>query len=82
MAATWSGTLGDKATVLTREEAVARGWFGRVEGDVRGRLGDVVVAARDDWALMSSRDFPYEMTLVGLHGSLTPREMHVPVLVC
>ena len=31
---------------------------------------------------MSSADFPYEMTLIGLHGSLTPREMHIPILVC
>jgi len=82
VAATWAGTLGDKAVVLTREAAVERGWFGPVEGDVRRRLGEVVVAARDDWAMMSSRDFAYEMTLVGLHGSLTPREMHIPVLVC
>ena len=48
---------------------------------MRPRLGDVVVAAHDDWALMSSVDFKYEMTLIGLHGSLTPREMHIPILV-
>ena len=33
------------------------------------------------WALMSSVDFKYEMTLIGLHGSLTPREMQIPILV-
>lgn len=82
VAATWRETLGDRATVLTRGEAIERGWFGPVDPNVRLRLGDVVVAAHDNWALMSSKDFAYEMTLIGLHGSLTPREMHIPILVC
>ena len=45
------------------------------------RIGDVVAAARDDWGLFSSVDFPYELRLVGLHGSLTPVEMRIPLLV-
>jgi hypothetical protein len=81
VAATWRSVLGDKATVLTRGEAIERGWFGPVDPNVRLRLGDVVVAAHDQWALMSSQDFAYEMTLIGLHGSLTSREMHIPILV-
>lgn len=80
--ATWAELLGERALVLTRDEAIDRDWFGPVDPRVRLRLGDVVVAARGSWALMSSRDFGYEMTLVGLHGSLTPREMHIPLLVC
>jgi hypothetical protein len=81
VAATWRGVLGDRAEVLTRDEAIARGWFGTVEHAVRPRLGDVIVAAHDDVAIMSSVDFPYEATLVGLHGSLTSREMLIPILV-
>jgi hypothetical protein len=81
VAATWREVLGDRATVLTRDEAIERGWFGQVDPGVRLRLGDVVAAAHDTWALMSSVDFPYEMKLVGLHGSLTPAEMHIPILV-
>ncbi|MCW2848861.1 MAG: alkaline phosphatase family protein [Marmoricola sp.] len=81
VAATWRETLGSRATVLTRDEAIERGWFGVVDPNVRLRLGDVVVAAHEDWALMSSKDFAYEMTLIGLHGSLTSREMHIPILV-
>jgi hypothetical protein len=42
----------------------------------------VVVAARGDTAILSTNDFPYEATLVGLHGSLTPEEMLIPMLVC
>jgi hypothetical protein len=77
----WRAELGERAEVLTRDDAIARGWFGPVDPAVRPRLGDVVVAARDDFAVTSSVDFRYETTLVGLHGSLTAAEMHIPVLV-
>ncbi|MGN6252609.1 MAG: alkaline phosphatase family protein [Marmoricola sp.] len=80
--AAWRSTLDGRAVVLPRDEAVDLGWFGPVGTSVRPRLGDVVVAATGTTALLSSADFPYEMRLVGLHGSLTAREMHVPVLVC
>ncbi len=80
--AAWSETLADRAVELTRDEAVDRGWFGPVDPRVRLRLGDVLAAARGSWAMMSSVDFAYEMTLVGLHGSLTAREMEIPFLLC
>lgn len=81
LAQTWAEVLGSRATVLTRDEAVARGWFGTVAPGVLPRLGDVIVAAHGDFAVMSSAAFPYEATLVGLHGSLTPDEMLIPILV-
>ncbi|NPC44348.1 alkaline phosphatase family protein [Nocardioides sp. zg-1230] len=81
VAATWREVLGDRATVLTREEATERGWFGAVSPGVRPRLGDVMVACHGDTAVMSTRDFAYEDTLVGLHGSLTSTEMLIPILV-
>jgi len=80
--ATWAGFFGEAADVMTRDEAVARGWFGDVIPSVYPRLGDVVVAMRGDHSVFSSVDFAYEMTLVGLHGSLTPDEMVIPVIVC
>ena len=78
----WSATLEDRAEVLTRDEALERGWFGPATSACRPRIGDVVVAARGDFSVMSSSAFPYETRLVGLHGSLTPAEMLIPVLVC
>lgn len=78
---TWRSVLGEAAVVLTRDEAIERGWFGAVAPSVRPRLGDVVVASRGDHAVFSSTDFAYETTLVGLHGSLTPEEMLIPILV-
>lgn len=81
VAATWQEVLGTRALVLPREQAVARGWFGVPEAHVLPRLGDVVVAAMGHTALLSSVDFPYEATLVGLHGSLSADEMSIPMLL-
>ncbi|HEX4472114.1 MAG TPA: nucleotide pyrophosphatase/phosphodiesterase family protein [Nocardioides sp.] len=79
--ACWRQKLGEAALVLSREEALAAGWFGQVAPSVLPRLGDVIAAARDDWGLFSSVDFAYETRLIGLHGSLTPVEMRIPLLV-
>jgi hypothetical protein len=79
--ATWRGFLGPRAVVLARDEAIERGWFGTVAPAVRPRLGDVVAAACDDTALISMADFPYENLLLGFHGSLTPVEMEIPILI-
>ena len=81
VAATWREVLGDRARVLTRDEVVGEGWLGQVAPDVRPRIGDVMVACRGDHAVMSTRDFEYEKSLVGLHGSLTPDEMLIPILI-
>lgn len=78
---TWRSVLGDGADVLTREQALGRGWFGAVEPPVLPRLGDVIVACRADHAVVSSVDFSYEASLIGLHGSLTAEEMLIPMLV-
>jgi hypothetical protein len=80
VAATWRSVLGERADVLTREEAVVRGWFGPVEPLVLPRIGDVLVACRDDHAVISSVDFSYEASLIGLHGSLSADEMLIPML--
>ena len=79
--ATWREVLGDRATVLRREEAIARGWFGAVGTGGLPRIGDVVAACHGDHAILSTAEWGYEATLVGLHGSLTPEEMLIPVLV-
>lgn len=81
VAARWQDRLGDKALVLTREEALVAGWFGGVESQVEARLGDVLIACMAPIAVTSSRWFPQEAKLVGMHGSLTRAEMLVPLLV-
>lgn len=81
VAARWAAVLGERAWVCTKQEAAAAGWFGpHVDEPVAGRLGDVLVAMREDWAVMT-RERPGELELVGQHGSLTEQEMLVPLLV-
>lgn len=75
----WRDRLGDRAWVLTRDEAIADGWFGLVDDDIRERYGHVLVALRSDHAVMT-RQLPRELDLIGMHGSLTPDEMLVPLL--
>ncbi len=80
--AAWSEVLGDRAWVRTREEATAAGWFGpRVSDDARGRIGDLVVAARGNTAVVRSATEPVLSRFRGHHGSLTPAEQFVPLLV-
>lgn len=79
VAARWRTALGDRAEVRTREEAVP--WFGPIAPQVEGRIGDVVVAALDDFAVFSSAEFAIEMRMRGFHGSITHEETAIPVLV-
>jgi hypothetical protein len=45
------------------------------------RIGDVVVAMRDNFAIVDSRTArPKLLSLLGLHGSLTPAETGIPLL--
>ncbi len=76
----WRDRLGDRAIVLEREEAAER-WFGPLDPAVRGRFGDVVVASLGDFAVFSSRHFRIELGLRGFHGSITPAETRIPVLL-
>ena len=79
--AAWRGVLGDRAWVGTGDEAVAAGLFGPVVGAAsRTRIGDVLVVARDDLAVVSSVAHPREAALVGHHGALTAAELDIPLL--
>ncbi|MFV0429637.1 MAG: alkaline phosphatase family protein [Arachnia sp.] len=81
LAARWERFLGERALVLTQPQAVEAGWFGPDPSPAAlERIGDVLVAAQDTWAIMS-RSFPGEFSLVGMHGSLSPAEMEIPLLV-
>jgi hypothetical protein len=78
--AAWRATLGDSAWIVSRDEAIAAGWFGSVEPDAVDRIGDVVAAARGPSAVVATVAEPRESRLVGMHGSLTPSEQRVPLL--
>ena len=73
-------TVGHQAWVLSREELFAEGWIGPApRGSIGRRVGDVVLAAREPVAFVDPA-MPMETHLVGMHGSLTPDEMYVPLL--
>jgi hypothetical protein len=78
----WRETLGARAWVVSREQAIEAGWFGdRVGDNVRPRIGDVVAAARGSAAVMRRTAEPLESSLIGQHGSLTSAEQRVPLLL-
>jgi len=80
VAQTWRERVAERAWIRTRDEAVAEGWFGRVLERNRPRIGDLVVAMRDNFAIVDSRRArPQLLALVGLHGSLTEEESAVPL---
>jgi hypothetical protein len=79
--ATWREVLGERAWVLSREEAVKEGWFGPVADAMLPRIGDVVAAPTGSVALVATKEEPRESALFGMHGSLTPSEQLVPALV-
>ncbi|WP_125777761.1 alkaline phosphatase family protein [Antribacter gilvus] len=81
VAARWRDRLGENAVVLDRAESVAAGWFGPVAEHVLPGIGDVVVAMTGRATVVDSRVHSAEArALPGVHGSLTPHEMIVPLL--
>ena len=79
--ATWREVLGDRAWVLSREEAIKEGWFGPVDPAMTDRIGDVVAAPAGSLAIVATKAEPRESALFGMHGSLTPSEQLVPALM-
>lgn len=78
---TWREALHGRAWVVTREEAIDQGWFGRsVRREWLGRIGDVLAVPYGDCVIVASEEEPLEASLIGCHGSLTPAEQKVPLL--
>ncbi|TLM86669.1 alkaline phosphatase family protein [Pseudarthrobacter sp. NamE2] len=77
----WRARFGGRIWAFTREDALSAGLFGPVRSAVEGRIGDVMIAARDSLALYDARrSRPTAMEVVGQHGSLTKAEREVPLL--
>ncbi|WP_017613158.1 alkaline phosphatase family protein [Nocardiopsis salina] len=79
--AAWREVLGERAYVVERERAIAEGWYGAVSDRNRGRLGDVIAAARGDWTLLRPEAEPKQTSMIGHHGSWTADEQLVPLLL-
>lgn len=72
-------SLGKLAWVGTRSEAIANGWYGPIDKEVATRLGDVIVAARGQYAFMITDDAPAVHEMVGQHGSISDEERGIPL---
>lgn len=82
VAGRWRDILGERAQVLTRAEAVAADFFGPVAEHTEELIGDVVVAAQGLVSIHDSGQQSAEsLQLVGMHGSTTAAEQHVPLVV-
>jgi hypothetical protein len=80
--AAWRGMLGAAAWVVGRDEAIEAGWYGPVPAVHRDRIGDVVVACRDGYAVLASKHEPAKVgELIAMHGSFTPVEMAIPLIL-
>jgi predicted AlkP superfamily pyrophosphatase or phosphodiesterase len=72
--------LGDRAWVFSRRQLLDEGWLGEgATGTIPGRIGDVVLAARDAVAFVDPL-LPNEARLRSGHGSVTADEMLVPLV--
>ncbi|MQA01463.1 MAG: PglZ domain-containing protein [Streptosporangiales bacterium] len=77
----WREVLAGRAWVVSRDEAVAAGWFGpSIEAGLLPRIGDVLAVPYDRSAMVAPRAEPQGAALVGYHGSLTRAELEVPLL--
>jgi predicted AlkP superfamily pyrophosphatase or phosphodiesterase len=71
---------GERAWVFSKMRLIEEGWLGPTpEPWVADRIGDVVLAARDDVAFIDPTNLR-EVNLIAGHGSITPDEMLVPLL--
>lgn len=79
--ATWRELLAGRATVLSRDDAVAAGMFGPVCDEHLARIGDIVVTCTGDTAILATDHEPPQTTqLVGFHGGLAPVETAIPLI--
>ncbi|GAA4960856.1 alkaline phosphatase family protein [Actinoplanes utahensis] len=74
--------LGADAHVVSRDEAIAEGWYGPMAPAHAGRIGDVVIICRNRAVVVAPAWEPERAgQLVAYHGSVTAAEMTVPLLI-
>jgi hypothetical protein len=77
----WGEAESARSWVMSRDEAIEAGLFGRVAGAVRPRIGDVIVAARAGIAYYDDRVADKAaQRMIGQHGSLTDEERAIPLI--
>lgn len=78
----WRDGVGARMWVRSREQAVDEAWFGPTVGpEAARRIGDVVAAAAEPFAVFQRSVDALQAELIGHHGSMTADEQMVPCLV-
>ena len=78
----WRAFFDDDAWVVTKSEAIEAGLFGPVTDFTERVIGDVFAFPKGTLAIVDSRfQSPGAIGLIGVHGSLTEQEMHIPLAV-
>ena len=81
IAGIWQEFLGDKALVLTREQAISNSLFGNVvSDDALDRMGEVIAIARGGLVLLELQRAEKEGSMVGHHGGDSDTESQVGLL--
>ncbi|MDY5139469.1 alkaline phosphatase family protein, partial [Actinotignum timonense] len=82
VAARWRDYLGERSWIYTKEEAIATGMFGPVTAQAREAMGDVLAFQRGRLSVVHTGQMQPGATFMrGVHGSLTPTEMLIPLLL-
>jgi len=77
----WKEFLGERARVLTREEAIAGNLFGSdVSDDSKERMGEIIAIAQQDVVLLDPARADKEGAMVGHHGGDSTVESQVGLL--
>ena len=78
----WQEFFGDKARILSRQDAIAGGLFGPVvTQDASDRMGDLIAIANGDLILVDPARVKEETSMVGHHGGVTDTEVAIPLLL-
>lgn len=79
--AIWQSELAEHFDVFTREEVQRLKLLGEVSEVHSGRVGDLMVFARDDAALLTESVDRKTSSLIGQHGSTSEAEIEIPLIM-
>ena len=80
--AQWQEFFGNKARILSKDNAIKDGLFGPVvTEDSHDRLGDLIAIANNDLILVDPARVREETSMVGHHGGVTDIEVEIPLLL-
>ena len=77
----WKEFLGERVTVLTRDESILLGYFDTNLSDIAyERIGDLVVIAHQNLILVDPARVKEEAGMIGHHGGISNEERQVPLI--